>query len=150
MPKSTQCTTVWKYWESVVGSVIQATGTVQFEDELQIGNHLKAWNGLQRVSFIPGIRPGAVHTPRFLQGQTELQSSLVWVAAWSQAKRWVLFSAGFRISNISLHSNKRMCEETSSKIHQSALSMVKMNQNNKWSPLIKYQCNLAFLPQKIR
>ena len=36
-------------WESVVGSVIQATGTVEFEDGLWIGNYLKARNGLQRV-----------------------------------------------------------------------------------------------------
>ena len=30
------------YWESVAGSVIQATETVEFEDGLWIGNHLKA------------------------------------------------------------------------------------------------------------
>ena len=31
-----------KYRESVAGSVIQATGTVEFEDGLWIGNRLKA------------------------------------------------------------------------------------------------------------
>ena len=41
--------------ESVAGSVIQATGTVEFEDGLWIGNHLKARNGLQRVRTIPGV-----------------------------------------------------------------------------------------------
>ena len=53
--------------ESMVGSVIQATGTVEFEDVFWIGNYLKAQNGLQRVRIIPG----AVHTSGFLQGQTE-------------------------------------------------------------------------------
>ena len=49
--------------ESVAGSVIQATGTVEFEDGLWIGNHLKARNGLQRVRTIPGVRPGGgAHT----------------------------------------------------------------------------------------
>ena len=39
---------IWpkQYWESMVGSVIQATGTVEFEDGLWIGNHLKPQNGL--------------------------------------------------------------------------------------------------------
>ena len=41
--------------ESVVGSVIQATETVDLEDSLWIGNHLKAGNGLQRVHTIPGV-----------------------------------------------------------------------------------------------
>ena len=41
--------------ESMAGSVIQATGTVEFEDGLWIGNHLKARNGLQRVRTIPGV-----------------------------------------------------------------------------------------------
>ena len=68
--------------ESVAGSVIQATGTVEFEDGLWIGNHLKAGNGLQRVRTIPGDRPGAVCTPGFLRGQTEFQSTWVRVAAW--------------------------------------------------------------------
>ena len=70
------------YRESVAGSVIQATGTVEFEDGLWIGNHLKARNGLQRVRTIPGVRPGAVRTPGFLRGQTEFQSAWVRVAAW--------------------------------------------------------------------
>ena len=43
------------YQESVAGSLIQATGTVEFEDDLWIGNHLKAQNGLQRVHIIPGV-----------------------------------------------------------------------------------------------
>ena len=43
------------YRESVAGSVIQATGTVKFEDGLWIGNHLKAQNGMQRVRTIPGV-----------------------------------------------------------------------------------------------
>ena len=34
------------YRESLVGSVIQATGTVEFEDGFWIGNHLKAGNSL--------------------------------------------------------------------------------------------------------
>ena len=42
----------------MAGSVIQAAGTVEFEDGLWIGNHLKARNGLQRVRNIPGVRPG--------------------------------------------------------------------------------------------
>ena len=50
------------YRESVVGSVIQATGTVEFEDGLWIGNHLKAQNGLQMVGTIPGVLPGAVQS----------------------------------------------------------------------------------------
>ena len=41
--------------ESVAGSVIQATGIVEFEDGLWRGNHLKARNGLQRVRTIPGV-----------------------------------------------------------------------------------------------
>ena len=61
--------------ESVAGSVIQATGTLEFEYGLWIGNHLKAQNGLQRVCTIPLIRPGAVRTPGFLRGQTEFQSA---------------------------------------------------------------------------
>ena len=58
----------------MVGSVIQATGTVEFEDGFWIGNHLKARNGLQKVLIIPGVQPGAVRTPGFLRGQTEFQS----------------------------------------------------------------------------
>ena len=41
--------------ESGAGSVIQATGKVEFEDGLWIGNYLKARNGLQRVCTIPGV-----------------------------------------------------------------------------------------------
>ena len=47
--------TVALYQESVVSSVIQATGTVEIEDGLWIGNHLKAQNGLQWVRTIPGV-----------------------------------------------------------------------------------------------
>ena len=68
--------------ESVAGSVIQATGTLEFEDGLWIGNCLKAQNGLQRVCTIPGVQRGAVCTPRFLRGQTEFQSAWIRVAAW--------------------------------------------------------------------
>ena len=57
--------------ESVAGSVIQATGTVEFEDGLWIGNHLKARNGLQRFRTIPEAQPRVVRTPRFLRGPTE-------------------------------------------------------------------------------
>ena len=57
-------------WESLAGSVIQATETVEFEDGLWIGNHLKAQNGLQRVRTISRVQPGVVRTPR-LQGQNE-------------------------------------------------------------------------------
>ena len=64
-----------------MGSVIQATGTVDFEDGLWIGNHLKTRNGLQIVCTIPGVQPGVVYTPGFLRGQTEFQS------AWSA---WLL------------------------------------------------------------
>ena len=47
----------------MAGSVIQATGTVEFEDGLWIGNHLMAQNGLQRVRTIPRVRPGGgAHT----------------------------------------------------------------------------------------
>ena len=73
----------------MAGSVIQATGTVEFEDGLWIGNHLKARNGLQRFRTIPGVQPGAVRTPGFLQGQTELQS------AWSAWLLGVKPGAGF-------------------------------------------------------
>ena len=42
----------------MVGSLIQATGMVEFEDGLRIGNHLKARNGLQRVCTLPiSLRP---------------------------------------------------------------------------------------------
>ena len=84
-----------RYRESVAGSLIQATGIVEFEDGLRIGNHLKAQNGLQRVHTIPWVRPGALHTPGFLQGQTEFQIAWVWVcmAAWCQARCRVQFLA---------------------------------------------------------
>ena len=85
--------TVALYQESVVSSVIQATGTVEIEDGLWIGNHLKAQNGLQRVYTIPGAQPGAVCTPGFLQGQTEFQSAWVGMAAWCPVRRLVQFPA---------------------------------------------------------
>ena len=44
----------------MAGFVIQATGTVEFEDGLWIGNHLKARNGLQRVRTIPGLNQESV------------------------------------------------------------------------------------------
>ena len=43
----------------MAGSVIQATGMVEFEDGLWIGNHLKTQNGLQRVL---GSTKGGLHT----------------------------------------------------------------------------------------
>ena len=61
----------------MAGSIIQATGMVEFENGLLIGNHLMARNGLQRVSTIPWVRPGVVLTPWFLRGQTEFQSAEV-------------------------------------------------------------------------
>ena len=82
---------IYAYRESMAGSVIQATGTVKFEDGLWIGNHLKARNGLQRVRIIPGVQPGAVRTPGFIRGQTEFQSAWVRVAAWCWARRRVRF-----------------------------------------------------------
>ena len=39
------------------------------------------------------IKPGAVCTPRFLQGQTEFQSALVCVVTWCQAMHQVWFPA---------------------------------------------------------
>ena len=44
-----------RYRESTAGSVIQATGTVDFEDVFWIGNHLKVQNGQQRVCTISGV-----------------------------------------------------------------------------------------------
>ena len=79
------------YWESVAGSVIQATGLVEFEDCLWIENHVNDWNGLQRVRTIPGVQPWAMRTPWFLQGQTEFQSAWVRVAAWCWARCWVWY-----------------------------------------------------------
>ena len=43
----------------IVGSVIQATGSVHFEEGLWIDKQLKGQNDLQRVCTIPGILPGA-------------------------------------------------------------------------------------------
>ena len=60
-----------------MGSEIQVTGTVEFDNGLWIGNHLKARNDQQRVCTIPGVQPGTVGTPRFLRGQTEFQSAWV-------------------------------------------------------------------------
>ena len=71
-----------KYWESVAGSVIQATGKVEFVDGLLIGNHQKAQNELHRVCTIPRVQPVAVRTLGFLQGQTEFQSAWDCMAAW--------------------------------------------------------------------
>ena len=48
-----------------MGSVVQATRMVEFEDGLWIGNQLKARNGLQRVRTIPRVQPGAVRTTGF-------------------------------------------------------------------------------------
>ena len=64
------------------GCVIQATGTVEFEYGLWIGNHLKAQNGLQRACTIPRDLPGAVRTLGLFQGQTEFQYAWVRMAAW--------------------------------------------------------------------
>ena len=46
-----------------MGSVIQATEMVEFEDGFLIGNHLKAQNSMQRVQAIPKILTGVVCTP---------------------------------------------------------------------------------------
>ena len=46
--------------ESVVVSVMQATGRVELEDSLRIGNQLRVQNGLQRVGTIPVFLPVAV------------------------------------------------------------------------------------------
>ena len=77
------------YWETVAGSVIQTTGTVEIEDGLWIGNHLKARYGLQMVCTILGVRLGIVCTPRFLRMQTEIKSAWVHAVAWCQASRRV-------------------------------------------------------------
>ena len=50
------------------GSIIQATGVVEFKDGLYIGNQLKAGNGLQRVNTIPMAQIGLVCKNGFLQG----------------------------------------------------------------------------------
>ena len=66
-----ELTFVWGSWQ---GTMVQATGW--------IGSQLRARNGLQRVCTISRVLPGTVCTPRFLQGQTKLQSVEVCVAAW--------------------------------------------------------------------
>ena len=78
-----------------MGSVIQGTGMVEFEDGLWIGNHLKAQNGLQRVRTIP--RAGAMRTPWFLRGQNEFKFAWVCAAAWCQARHGVQFPAAAMI-----------------------------------------------------
>ena len=83
---------VQNYQESLAGSVIKATGTVEFKDGLWIGNQ-EAQNGQQRVHTISGDQPGAVHTPRFLKGQTDIQSALFQVATCCQAMCRVRFPA---------------------------------------------------------
>ena len=60
----------------------QASGTVEFEDDLWIGNHLKAGHGLARARSIPGDLPGAVRTLGLFQGQTEFKYAWVRVVAW--------------------------------------------------------------------
>ena len=53
------------YQDSVVGSVIQATGTVEIEEALWLGNQLEVWNQLHytwestRGSVHTKIPPGA-------------------------------------------------------------------------------------------
>ena len=74
------------YWKSLVGSVIQATGTVEFEDGLWIWIQLRAGNGLQRVSTLFEVLPDAVCVPRFHWGQNEFQSTEIHVTAWCQAQ----------------------------------------------------------------
>ena len=74
------------YNHNLAGSVIQATGIVEFEDGLWIGNQLKAQNSLQRVCTMPGVLQEAVCTPRFLLEQTEFQSGEFCMAAWRQAR----------------------------------------------------------------
>ena len=77
----------------MVGSVIQANGTVEFEDGLWIRNHLKAQNGLQRVLTRPRVRPGVVCLRGILRGLTEFQTAWVRLAAWCQARCRVRFLA---------------------------------------------------------
>ena len=47
--------TIYIRQDSVVGSVNQATGLLDFEDGPRIGNQSEAKNGLQRVRTIPEI-----------------------------------------------------------------------------------------------
>ena len=49
--------------EPLAGFIIQATEMVEYEDGLEIGNQLKAQNGLQRVYTTPwGSTRGSLHT----------------------------------------------------------------------------------------
>ena len=59
---------------STADSVIQVTGTVEFEDGLWIGNHLKSQSGLQRVRTIPGGSPRGCVCTRVPPGQTVRQN----------------------------------------------------------------------------
>ena len=67
-----------------MGSVIQATGTVEFEEEFGDKESTKGskWSaeGLQRVCTILVVLSGAVCTPRFLREQTEFHYAEVCVA----------------------------------------------------------------------
>ena len=72
--------TLSSYQESVEGSLIQATGAVEYEDGSWKGNQLRAQNNLQRDCTIPGVQPGAVRTSPFLRGSTEFQSPEVHLA----------------------------------------------------------------------
>ena len=80
--KFTICLLKRVYRESVAGSVIQATGTVEFEDGLWIGNHLKGskWPA-EGLYYTLGSTGGGAHT-RVPPGQTEFQSAWVLLAAW--------------------------------------------------------------------
>ena len=53
----------------MAGSLIQATGMVEFVDGLWIENQLKARKGLLKVHTIPGVQPQAVRTSVFLWGR---------------------------------------------------------------------------------
>ena len=77
--------------ESVTGSVIQATGTMELEDGLWIWNHLKARNGLQcDPHYTWGSTRGSVSTHLIPLGT---KSAWVHMAAWYQARRRVWFPA---------------------------------------------------------
>ena len=58
------------------------------EDDLWIGNNLKAWNGLQRVDTTPGVQSGADWIPICLGPCSCLVSS--------QAPGWITGSCGVR------------------------------------------------------
>ena len=64
----------------MVGSVIQATEMMEYEDGMLIENHLKTPNGLHGVCTIPGALSGAASLPRFFWVQTEFQSAWVFMA----------------------------------------------------------------------